>query len=332
MNAVTSASEKSSIKNLMKEKGIDLHSIAPLIALFFVMLVFTVTTDNFLTARNILNVVRQVSVMGTMAIGITFVLITGEIDLSIANVMALSGVVAGAFSLGAYGLDSPYPVVISILIGLLVGVVLGTISGLANAIIGIPSFMATLAVSYVADGLMLSFSGARPLYGLPDAMLWFGAGTIGTFPVIILIFLVIFTVSHIVLSKTVFGKTLYAIGGNVEAARMSGINVKKYKILVLTISGLLCAIAGIMMLGRVGSVQVTVGQGLMLQPIAAVILGGTSMFGGEGSLVRTLIGVLIMGFLVNGLNILGIDAAGQRIAIGVILFIAIGFNVMGKAK
>ena len=192
--------------------------------------------------------------------------------------------------------------------------------------------MATLAVSYVADGMMLSFSGARPLYGLPDSMLWFGAGNIGSFPVIILIFIVIFIVSHIVLSKTVFGKTLYAIGGNVEAARMSGINVTKYKVLVLTICGVLCSIAGILMLGRVGSVQVTVGQGLMLQPIAAVILGGTSLFGGEGSLIRTLVGVLIMGFLVNGLNIMGVDAAGQRIAIGVILFVAIGFNVMGKVR
>lgn len=313
-------------------RQLDMTTIGPLIGLFLIIIVFSILAESFLSVANILNILRQSAIIGIMAIGVTFVIITAEIDLSIASIMTFSGLVAGALSTGGFGLGVALPVWLAIICTLFIGAMVGAVSGFANAKLKIPTFMATLSMMFIVDGISLWFSGAQPLYGISDRLQWFGSGKVFGIPSIVLVFAVIFVISHIILSRTVFGRNVYAIGGNEEAAKMSGINVAKYKVLVLTISGILAALAGILMLGRIGSAQVTAGVGLQLPPIAAVILGGTSLFGGVGSMWRTLVGVLLMGVLVNGLNLLGVGSAGQNLATGIVLFVAVAANVMGSSK
>lgn len=313
-------------------KNVNFAVVGPVVGLIVAIIVFSILSPHFLTYGNMINILRQVSIIGVMAVGVTFVIISAEIDLSIAHVMTLCGLVAGALATGGYDIGFQWPVWLSIIGALAVGALMGAIAGFFNAKLSVPSFMATLAMMYIAEGLYLYLSGAQPLYGIPDSMQWFGSGSVFGIPSIILVFAFVFIAGHIVLSRTVFGRNLYAIGGNKEAAEMSGINVAKYKIFVLMISGICAALAGIMMLGRVGSAQVTAGVGLMLPPIAAVILGGTRLFGGVGSMWRTLIGVLLMGVLVNGLNLLGIGSDGQNLATGIVLLIAVAANVMGSLK
>lgn len=313
-------------------RQLDMTTIGPLIGLLIIIIIFSILAESFLSVANILNILRQSAIIGIMAIGVTFVIITAEIDLSIASIMTFSGLVAGALSTGGFGIGVALPVWLAIICTLLIGAMIGAVSGMANAKLKIPTFMATLSMMFIVDGISLWFSGAQPLYGIPDSLQWFGSGKVFGIPSIVIVFAVIFVISHIVLSRTVFGRNVYAIGGNEEAAKMSGINVAKYKILVLTISGILAALAGILMLGRIGSAQVTAGVGLQLPPIAAVILGGTSLFGGVGSMWRTLVGVLLMGVLVNGLNLLGVGSAGQNLATGIVLFVAVAANVMGSSK
>lgn len=313
-------------------KRVNFAVVGPVIGLILSIIIFSILSPHFLTVGNIINILRQISIIGVMAVGVTFVIISAEIDLSIAHVMTLCGLLAGALATGGYDIGIQLPVWLAIIVSIAVGAGIGAIAGFFNAKLMVPSFMATLAMMYIAEGSYLFLSGAQPLYGIPDSLQWFGAGKIFGIPSIIVVFAVVFIVSHIVLSRTVFGRNLYAIGGNKEAAQMSGINVAKHKIIVLMISGGCAALAGIMMLGRVGSAQVTAGVGLMLPPIAAVILGGTALFGGSGSMWRTLVGVILMGVLVNGLNLLGVGSDGQNLVIGIVLLIAVAANVMGSIK
>ncbi|MCM3760189.1 ABC transporter permease [Alkalihalobacillus oceani] len=313
-------------------RNVNYAVVGPIVGLILAIIVFSILSPHFLTYGNIINILRQVSIIGVMAVGVTFVIISAEIDLSIAHIMTLCGLLAGALATGGYDIGFQLPVWLAFIVTILAGAGIGAIAGFFNAKLMVPSFMATLAMMYIAEGAYLFLSGAQPLYGIPDSLQWFGSGTLFGIPVIILVFAFVFIISHIVLSKTVFGRNLYAIGGNKEAAKMSGIHVAKHKIIVLMISGGCAALAGIMMLGRVGSAQVTAGVGLMLPPIAAVILGGTALFGGSGSMWRTLVGVFLMGVLVNGLNLLGIGSDGQNLAIGLVLLIAVAANVMSSIR
>jgi len=329
MNAPTTVQKQS--KNVILSR-IDFTTAGPIIGLILTFIIFSILSEPFLSTANIVNILRQSAIIGIMAIGVTFVIITSEIDLSIGYNMAFAGIVAGAFATGGYGLGFQVSVFVAIPMGILTGAFFGYLSGVARAKLNIPSFMATLSMMFIIEGAMLWFSGAQPLYGIPDSMQWFGNGNLFGIPAIIIVSLIVFIISDIVLSKTVFGRNLYAIGGNDEAARMSGIDVGRYKIYVLTISGALSAMAGILMLGRIGSAQVTAGVGLMLPPIAAVILGGTSLFGGVGSMKKTVVGVLFMAVLVNGLNLLGVGSDGQKLATGIVLIIAVAANAMGNLR
>ena len=325
-NVVKEKEEKK--KGFIKDKE-NISKYAPMIGLGALIIVYTIIAPNFFSIDNFINIAKQVSVIGIMAVGITFVLIAGEIDLSIASIMPLSGMLCAALSVGAYGTNIVLPVPLCIIIGLAVGFLFGVISGLAISKLGIPSFMATLSIMYICDGLLLWFTKAIPLYDLPESLLVLGGGKVWGLPIIIFVFAGALIVGHVVLSQTVFGRNVYAVGGNVVAAKMSGVSVTKHKVIVMGISGLLSALAGVLMLGRLGSGQVTAGTGMMLPPIVAVILGGTSMFGGQGNLLRTIAGVFLMGCLVNGLNLMGVGADGQKLATGLVLFVAVSFNVWG---
>ena len=316
-----------------KKINFDISTLAPVIFLFVLLVFYSVFAKNFLSVNNFVNILRQVSITGTMAVGVTLVILLGEIDLSIATVMAFSGMIVSGLSLGKFFGLPPLPVVVCIIITLIVGIMIGILSGIANAKLGIPGFMGTLSMMFISEGLMLMLTGAAPIFGLPKDLVYWGSGYVfGVVPVIIVVFIVVFLFGMILLKYTVFGRNLYAIGGNAEAARMSGIKVVKNKILTFTICAALSALAGVLMVGRIGSGQVTAGEGLQMQPIAAAVLGGASLLGGKGTMVGTLLGVLIMGVLVNGLNIMGAGSEIQKLTTGLVLFVAVAFNIWSSKK
>lgn len=316
-----------------RKKKFDIATFAPVFFLLLLLLFYSIFAKNFFSVGNFVNILRQVSVTGTMAVGVTLVILLGEIDLSIATVMAFSGMIVSGLSLGQFFGLPPLPVGVCIIIAIMVGVAIGALSGLANAKLGIPGFMATLSMMYICEGLMLMLTGAAPIFGLPQALVFWGSGYIfGTIPVIIVVFLAVFLLGLILLKFSVFGRNLYAIGGNAEAARMAGIHIVKNKVMSFVISAALSALAGVLMVGRIGSGQVTAGEGLQMQPIAAAVLGGASLLGGKGNMLGTLLGVLIMGVLVNGLNIMGAGSEIQKLTTGLVLFAAVAFNIWSAKR
>ena len=320
------------MKNKLKNIKLDPSTIAPIILLALLMTVYTITTDIFFTGTNFLNILRQVSITGIMAVGVTKVILLGQIDLSIATIMAFSGMIASGLSMGMYLGLPPLPVELCILIALILGALIGFINGMAVAKLAIPGFMATLAMMFIIDGFMLMLTNAQPIFGLSDRMMFLGSGRVFNIPVIIIVFLVVLIIGMFVLKYSVFGRNLYAIGGNKETARISGINVTSNVVAAFMVCSILASLAGVLMVGRIGSGQVTAGVGLQLPPIAAAVLGGASLLGGKGTLFGTLLGVLTMGVLVNGLNLLGQGSAVQWLVTGLVLFLAVAFNMIMSRK
>ena len=333
-----------SIPDDLRRLDVDLATLGrygPIIGLVGLYVVFTALNSRFLTLGNQVNVLRQVSIIGILAVGVTFPIICAEIDLSIAEMMEFTGLFVAALATGSVVVSSAYPVPVAIAAGILMGVVLGGISGVVTSRYGVPSFMSTLAMLFLAQGFALIVSNARPITGLPENLQWFGGATVfrhyvaeldGTLqiPAIVLVFLTLLVVSQFALSYTRFGLYVYAIGGNREAAERMGINVPLVRLSVIVISAVFAAAAGVVMLGRIGIGSPTMGQGLLLPPIAAVILGGANLFGGSGNMVGTLVGVLILGVLQNGLNLMGVDPAGQSVAQGIVLMLAVLANVVAR--
>lgn len=303
----------------------------PIIGLVGLYVAFSLLNDRFLTVGNQMNVLQQVSIIGIMAIGVTFPILCAEIDLSIAQVMEVAGLTVATLAVGARLFEgSSVPVPLAILAGLLVGAAFGTVSGYVTARFGVPSFMTTLAVLFLADGLGLIVSGNRPIIGLPESITSIGGSRVFGLPSIVLVFLSLLVVSQLILSYTKFGQYIYAIGGDRQSAERMGINVMAVRLGTLVISGTFAAVAGLVTLGRLGSAVPTMGAGLLLPPIAAVILGGADLFGGSGNMIGTLVGVLILGVLQNGLNLMGVGPSGQLVAQGIVLMLAVLANVSGE--
>ena len=314
-------------------KKIDISVVAPVLLLGVLVIVYSIFANNFLTTTNLINILRQISITGTMAVGVTLVIILGEIDLSIATVMAFSGMIVAGLTQGLYFNWGEMPIGAAILIVIVVGAAIGFISGFANAKLGIPGFMASLAMQYVCEGLMLMLTNAKPIFGLKPELTFWGSGYLfDAIPMIIIVFAVVFIIGFILLKFSVFGRNLYAIGGNADAARMSGINVVKNKVAAFVLCSVLAAVAGVLMVGRIGSAQVTSGDGLQMQPIAGAVLGGASLLGGKGTMPGTLLGVLTMGVLVNGLNLMGAGTEIQKLVTGIVLFAAVAFNIWSSKK
>lgn len=287
------------------------------VAFALLVVILSLLSDSFLTARNILNVARQVSINAIIAAGMTFVILTGGIDLSVGSVLAFTGaVMAGLLSAGR-------PVAVAIAAGLGVGVVLGLVNGLVVSRGKVQPFIATLAMLTIARGATLVYTDGRPITGLPDSFVWLGVGEIGAIPVPVLIMGVVFLACYFVLTQTVLGRYTYAIGGNEEAARLSGVNVTFYKTLVYIISGLLTTISAIILTSRLNSAQPTAGITFELDAIAAVVLGGTTLAGGEGGIGGTLLGAFIIGVLNNGLNLLNVSSFYQQVVKGVVILLAV---------
>ena len=302
-----------------KSIGSILVTLGPLIGLILIVVIISILNPAFLSPGNLMNVLRQVSINALIAFGMTFVILTGGIDLSVGSILALSGAVTA--TLMASGVDP----VLAVLIGLLAGAALGAFNGIVIAKGKVAPFIATLATMTIFRGLTLVFTDGRPVSGLGDSTFFdmLGRGYLFGIPVPAVTMMVSFLVLYLILKKTTFGRRVYAVGGNEEAAVLSGINADRVKIYVYSLTGFLAALAGTILTSRLSSAQPTAGQMYELDAIAAVVLGGTSLTGGRGWIIGTLIGALIIGVLNNGLNLLGVSSFFQQVVKGSVILLAV---------
>lgn len=290
----------------------------PLVGLIAVSVLMALASDNFFNINNIMNVLRQVSIVGILAVGMTFVILTGGIDLSVGAVMALVGTLCAGMMVN---LGLPGGVALGA--GILIGLAIGTANGFLVAWGKMPAIIVTLATMGMARGVGLIYSGGYPISGLPSWISWFGVGRVGVVPVPVIIMVVIYALAWVLLQRTAFGRHVYALGGNETAARLSGVKTQRVKLAVYAISGLTAALAAVILTGRLMSGQPNAGVGFELDAIAAVVLGGTAIAGGRGLILGTLIGAVLLGILNNGLNLMGINPYLQDVIKGGIILLAI---------
>ncbi len=315
-------------------------NLAPFAVLVVLVLVFSVgAPDSFLTATNLRNILAQISVLAVVSTGTTAVLLLGEIDLSIASMATLTGVIAtmlyeGAqFPVGDYVISMQLPMLPSVLTAWVVGLALGFLNGWVSTRVGLPTFIVTLAMMQIADGLALYWTKGSIKYKIPPVMNTLGSGYVlkgflgDGIPIIIVVATVTLLVGHVVLTYTRFGRYIYMTGGNREAAELSGINTRAIVTAVFAISGLLAGFAGMLNVGRLGSAQAYGLSDMLLDSIAAVVLGGTSLFGGVGGIGNTVIGLLIFGVIGNGLNLVQVDIYLKPLVQGAVLLLALVINV-----
>ncbi|ARC58299.1 Ribose transport system permease protein RbsC [Frondihabitans sp. 762G35] len=294
-----------------------------LVGLVVLCIALFIATPDFLTGRNILNIGIQVSTVAVLAFGVTFVIVAGGIDLSVGSVAALASMSSGYFFS-----TSGLPGWLALIAGLAVGIIAGAVNGLASAYGKLPSFIATLAMLSVARGLTLVISDGRPLPTSPQVS--FLGSDIGPVPVPIIVLVIAAVVASFLLNRTVLGRSMFAVGGNAEAARLSGLPVKRIVVVVFALSGLFAALAGLLLAGRLDSAQPQAASGYELDAIASVVIGGASLAGGVGRISGTFIGALVLVVIRNGLNLLNVSSFWQQVVIGLVIAIAVGFDVLRR--
>lgn len=326
------------LKSILSKLGIGIALIVMIIGMSF-------ASDAFLSTNNILNILLQVSVICIIAVGMTYVILTGGIDLSVGSIVALSAVCLGIFThagmkwLGEDASDLAILaiVLLSILGSILVGALCGYVNGIIIVYGKVTSFIATLGMMGIARGLALTLSDGKTIYNFPDALRFFGNGRISisdsfSIPIPVIIAILVVLVSFYVLSQTIFGRQIYALGGNREAVRLSGVNVDKLEVKTYVINGALAAVGAVILVGRLNAAQPIAGTGYELDAIAATVIGGTSLIGGFGSVIGTSIGALIMGVLQNGLTLLNVTSYLQRLIIGIVIILAVFFDQVRRGK
>jgi ribose/xylose/arabinose/galactoside ABC-type transport system permease subunit len=309
---------------------IDPATIGPGLALLAMIVVFSTLSPYFLTRTNVTNVLVQSAPLLILANGQTFALLMGGLDLSQGSIVSLVSVVTA-------GVMMRHHIALGAAAGLGVGFGIALANGLLIGRARIQPFIVTLGTLYMAAGLAMVYSGGSSIFGLPkpdvDYFFWFGGGFIGPVPVPVLIAVLLIAAAHVVLTRTRFGRHVYAVGGSEAVAVMSGIEVDKVKILIFLVSGGCASIAGFLMSGRVISGQPLLGAGdILLQSIGAVIIGGTSVFGGQGGVLRTVLGVLVIAFMVNGLNLLAIETFAQQVIVGAIIILSVWVNSLRRQR
>lgn len=302
------------------------RSFGTLLGLALLCLLLWTLTPHFLTVSNLINVLQQTSIIAIVAVGMTFVIITAGIDLSVGSVIALSGVVLGSV------LATGVPPLIAGAIALATGFLCGLANGLLISYGRLPAFIATLGMMSLARGLALMYTDGRPISGFSDTFRLVSTGEVLTVPFPVILMGIVYVTAHFVLKRTKLGRYTYAIGGNEEAVVLSGVNVRLYKTAVYGLCGMLCGVAAILLTARLNSAQPTAGIMYELDAIAATVIGGTSLMGGEGSIFGTLVGALLIGVLRNGLNLLGVSSFIQQIAIGSVIIIAVFVDMMLKKR
>ncbi|HBG97404.1 MAG TPA: sugar ABC transporter permease [Rhodobacteraceae bacterium] len=297
-----------------------------LLALILICVGLAIGNEYFLSTRNILNVLRQTSINGILAIGMTFVILTRGIDLSVGSVVAFAGVVSASLattSSTAMVAGGPYPALLALAAGLAVGMASGAVNGVIVSRFAVPAFVATLGMLSAARGLTLLYAGGRPVPALTPEYRFIGTGDLFGIPMPVVIFALVFLLAWWVLGATRFGRNVYAVGGNPHAATVAGINVRRTRLMVYVISGGLAGLAGMILAARTGSALTQAGIAYELDAIAAVVIGGTSLAGGVGRVTGTLIGALLIGVVNNGLDLMGVESYYQQVIKGVLIVAAV---------
>ncbi len=311
---------KSTIIKILKEKAIWMVFIILFVA-------FSLANPRFLSSSNLFTIARQVSMLGIASIGMTFVILISGIDLSTGSIITFVNIVA-AFLMVNMGFGMVAAIIVSLILSILVGV----LNGCLISTIGIPAIIATFATQIVFEGASYLISGGTPIYGFDERFKVIGQGYLGPVPVPVIIMIVCFAIGSFILNKSYFGRYFYAVGGNEEASKLSGIRVGVTKYLVYALSGLFAGLAGIVMLSRTNSAQPTAGLGYEFDVITCVVLGGVSITGGYGKMSNVIAGVLIIGILTNGMVLMNVSTYMQMVVKGIVLVLAVGFDSLQKKK
>ncbi|WP_027135053.1 ABC transporter permease [Geminicoccus roseus] len=331
--------------------GIDLFGLlaayAPLIFLLVLMGIFAWLEPRFLLPLNLVNVMRQVSIYGLLALGMTFVILTAGIDLSVGALVAFAGLAAAAvakgglenrFTVATEGADIGYGWPLAMLVAVLFGTAAGALQGFATTRLKVPPFVVTLGGMSAFRGAALLMAGGGPISGFDAGYTWWGQGylftlpLIGRIPVPVMVFLAFAVLAHVILRYTRYGRHVYGVGGNPEAARLSGLNVRGITMSVYVIMGFMAGLSGFILSARLNSAEAVAGQGYELIVIASVVIGGTSLFGGVGTIFGTVIGTILIGVLQNGLVLNNVSPYVQQIIIGLIIVLAVAFDTFAKSR
>lgn len=302
-----------------------------LLFLVALIVIFTIYNPLFLSPRNIKNILTEVSIYGIIGVGMTYVILTGGIDLAVGSLLAFAAI-CGAYLMQALGGDFVMGWLVALFAACAVGTAAGYVHGKVVTRFSVPAFIVTLGGLSVWRGATLIVNDGAPISGFNEAFRWWGRGDVLGIPVPVLVFLVVALVGYVALRYTRFGRQVYAVGGNPEAARLSGLSVPSVVLSVYVITGFLAGLAGFLLSARLGSAEAVAGTGYELRVIASVVIGGTSLFGGLGGVGGTVIGALLIGVLINGLVIMNVSAYYQQVVIGIIIVLAVGFDTYAKSR
>lgn len=295
------------------------------VAFIALLVLFSIASPNFLTVTNFMSVARQASMSGVASVGILFVLLLGGIDMSIGSSVSLVCILCAMFMVDY----SVHPLLAS-LSSLGIATLVGLINGFFVSSLGIPAFISSLAFMRILSGIAYLISGGMPIYGFSETFRLLGQGYVGFIPIPVIIMIICFLIGSFILNRTVFGRYIYAVGGNEEAAKLSGIRTGAVKYAVYALSGTFAGLAGLIMLARLGSGQASAGDGFEFEVITAAVLGGTSISGGYGKISGVIVGVLFMAFLNNGLVLMNVNTYVQKVIIGVVLVVAVSFDFLAR--
>ena len=312
----------------METKSFDLKKFLMkyVMYLFLILMciVLTIASDKFLTLTNLMTIIKQISIQSIVAIGMTMIIISGNIDLSVGSLVALCSVSCAML------MNKGLPTIIAVLAAVIIGAFVGFITGGVTAKLKLHSFLVTLALMTALRGLAQTLTNGRPVAGLPSSFGKVASATVGPVPLLVIYMIVLYAIFMYVMKYTAFGRSIYAVGSNQESARLSGINIEKVKTLVFILSGALCGIAGGLLTAKVRSGDPTCANAWEMDTIAGAIIGGTDMNGGEGKLGGTIIGLLFVGILANGMVLLGVSAYMQSVIKGLVIFMAVIINSIQK--
>jgi ribose/xylose/arabinose/galactoside ABC-type transport system permease subunit len=311
----------------MKKLKLDYKKYVSWIILLALVVLFSIASDRFSTIGNAITVLRQVSINGIMAVGLSFILISGGIDLSLGPMLGFTGTLTAMLIVGR---DWPLP--IACITAIAATALFGVFNGVSIMFTNMPPLISTLGMSYVIKGVAYLLNGGMPVYNLPKAMQFIGQGYLGPIPIPVILFVIIAVIGSFVLNKTTYGRSVYAMGSNGEAARLAGINIKKIQVAVYSVAGLLAGFSGIIMMSRLNAGQPGTGNDTSMDIIIASVLGGVSISGGEGSIIGLIGGLLTMGVLSNGMTILGLNNYYQLVMKGVVLVLAVAVDYYARTK
>ncbi|WP_322510077.1 ABC transporter permease [Anaerolinea sp.] len=316
-----------SLARWIDEFGFVTRKYAPLMILISLVIFFSITTPNFMTAKNLVIIIRQVSFAAISAVGMMFVMIGGAIDLSLGSQIVLTNIV-----LSILMVDYKVPMALAIPLILVLGTLLGTINGFLAVKLKIHPLIITLGTASIYKGIGYILAHSRNIMGFPDAFRWFGQGFIGPIPVPIVVMIIVALIGSFILTRTYFGRYIFALGGNEEAARLAGVNVDAMKVILFAICGFITSITSVLLLSRVFAGQTSTGQGLEFDCLTAALLGGVSFKGGEGTIFGLITGILIIGVLNNAMQLASFPDFSQNVVKGAVLLIAVGFDVYQKNR